>query len=385
MSTSVRYRDRAHADLLARSIPELPTYSSPKGPDQRHLQHVHTRITGEDGLGQAVIEPYHTPLLPLPPNIPLKKPAVLQLKVVENKENGISAGMTNRGWLRREVARQKPAWPLQTTETDSLSIRSVNPSQAGAVREPAWGKIRAKPKGSVAEFSNVDDEELLTLDVNSNAAESLSSRSKARAVQSSVDDKTFGFKGPERAITPEHVVQEAHPAVSQKKAKKAQREAKRKAKKVSDPEQTLNPITVDAVSFEVDEQGFEHTLLGNPAADNASNAMGDVFIHSLSSSSRELIYGAQVDATISVAVEHDTGAIVSNLPSPPPTLYTTHGKHEHWMRFSRVFVVDQLTVPLLQSFEGCPHGSSCLFESHGEPDCPFHEPRKLYPSSQNPR
>lgn len=374
------YGTRADANFSTRSISEpsiSPNCSVPDRPDRRHLQRVHTRISGDDGLGQKVIEPYHAPLLPLTPITPHKKPTVLQLKVIENKENGIAAGLTNRGWLRREVAKQNHTRPLRTAEDDDLlnsplSIRVTVPNR------PVWGKSRAIPRGRIAGSSARDEEAFPALNPKVNTVNRLSYRPEAHAVQSPTDCRIVGLDGPEREIIPNYNNQEAHPVVSQKKAKKTQLGAKRKAKKINEPEEKSSSTVVNEAHLEVAQQGSGHPLLGSPVLDSAHNTLKESAILSPKGSMKD----AQVYTPVKASVEDVAELVVSVLPSCPSAPQTTHGKHDHWMRFSRAFIVDQLTAPLLQSFAGCSHGSSCLFESNGIPDCPFHEPRKLNSISQ---
>ncbi|KAF3043998.1 hypothetical protein E8E12_005497 [Didymella heteroderae] len=83
---------------------------------------------------------------------------------------------------------------------------------------------------------------------------------------------------------------------------------------------------------------------------------------------------------VSIAAVREQSTVVAP-PSKPSLILvprTNHGKHDHWVRFVRMFTVDQLTVPMVQCLQGRSHGSSCQFESHGVPDCPFHEPHCSY-------
>lgn len=359
-----------------------PDYLFPNGPDRRHLQHVHTRISGDDGLGQKIIEPYHMPLLSLTPITPVKNPAILQLKVMESRESGTAAGMTNRGWLRHEVAKQKSTQPLQTTEKDELPLiplsrKSAVPNKAVSAPKSLSCKTTALPQGHVAGYPARDEKAFPALDLKVNTVNNLFSRPSAPAVQPPTGGGIISLNGPERTFTPAHNNQEAHPVVSQKKAKKSQREDKRKTKKMSESVRPSGPTAVDEASLDVVEQSLGHSLFGDPVLTCASNAVEEVPSRDLIFPPQELMRDAQVDASSRASLEEDTDFVISILPSPVVVPHTTHGKHDHWMRFSRFFVVDQLTAPLLQFFEGCSHGSSCLFETHGVPDCPFHKPRKL--------
>ncbi|KAH6614183.1 hypothetical protein C7974DRAFT_72385 [Boeremia exigua] len=363
------------------TIPSLPVLPSVKGPDQRHLLRVHTRISGDDGLGQKVIEPYHTPLLPLAPKQAMRKPAVLQLKVVENKENQIPAGMTNRGWLRRGVTRQSSSKKhLRTSEEEHLSHSALSEkpfasSETRPMSKSTWGSSEALTQGSMAERATEHEEVSAAPHERVEPLKRVAARSSAPAVQLPMEHENVGLQGPEGAISPNHDTRDAHPVVSQKKAKKAQREAKRKAKKVSIPEETANPTAVDPVGLGVTEQVFRETLLDAPLAKYTSHAMEDVSPLRSSSLSRDLADGDKdnTDTGLVAKQNNDPGFPIEL--TPPTILHTTHGKHNHWARFSSAFIVDRLTSPLLQSLEACSPGSSCLFESHGVLDCPFHEPR----------
>lgn len=363
--------------------PMLPALPPTTGPDRRHLQHIHTRVSGDDGLGQKVIEPYYAPLLPLTPNATPKRPAVLQLKVIENKENMILASMTNRRWLRRDVARKLPFDQSGTVPEEDMLPPSPPPVKSSTAKtsctplKTAWGKTTGV--GSRAQLSpGFDERHFPSLNLPAKKSKTASVHSDALAVQPPADDVTTSLQGPERVITPTEHTDNWHPIVSQKKAKKAQREAKRKAKKVSQPpEEMLSPTAEEEASSEHAAHDLCEVSLSSSASDDDSHVTDEMSPQSLSAPIIELIDNGKDDVSI-IAVEEQ----VAVFDAPPessltPIPRTTHGKHDHWARFIRAFTVDQLTVPLLQSFEGCSHGSSCQFESHGVLDCPFHEPRGL--------
>jgi hypothetical protein len=206
------------------------------------------------------------------------------------------------------------------------------------------------------------------------------SEPKAPAVQAPSEDTTSSLRGPPSALTPGDKTKDAHPIASQKKAKKVQREAKRKAKKVSHPVETSSPTAIEEPGNEETSQGSYKTMSSNITITDVSDATDEMSLHTLNSPVRELINDDKVDANNTNIVAIKDQAVGPDPPavaSPSTLPCTIHGKHDHWIRFTRVFLVDQLTVPLLQSFEGCMHGPSCRFESQEVPDCPLHEPRKL--------
>lgn len=207
-------------------------------------------------------------------------------------------------------------------------------------------------------------------------SQTASVHSDALAVQSPADDVTTGLQGPERVITPTEHTDNWHPVVSQKKTKKAQREAKRKVKKVSQPpEETSSPTAEEEASSEHAAHDLCEVSLSSSVGEGDSHVTDEMSPQSPSACIVELIDNGKDDVSIIAVEEQVTVFDAPPESSPAPIPRTTHGKHDHWARFTRTFTVDQLTVPLLQSFEGCSHGSSCQFESHGVLDCPYHEPR----------
>lgn len=356
-----------HSEILE---PPVHIFSPNSSPDSRHLKQIHTRITGDDGLGHRVIEPYHAPLLPLAPNVASKKAAVLQLRITENKENKVPAGMTNRGWLRRDVARQTSSGQPQP------SVRSATFGPTSMSLKSPWGKTGSSSSTKQS-----------TLPLSQHCFPSLGFPVKkiqpcltppsALAVQPPSGDVIRSLQGPESPLTPFQAADDGHPAVSQKKAKKAQREAKRKAKKTTEgSEKASSPTVEEKASLQQAAGDSYEEPLENLSDSNGSNFEEESPSHSSAEHTKELFESVQDD--IEVAAVEEQATLVETLSKPLYTsiLRTTHGKHDHWVRFTRAFVVDQLTIPLLQSSEGCSHGSSCRFESNGIPDCPFHEPRK---------
>ncbi|KAJ4334699.1 hypothetical protein N0V95_009100 [Ascochyta clinopodiicola] len=373
----VRYTDyvRSEYDDTA----SMPVVHSTQDADRRHLEHVHIRISGHDGLVQTVIEPYHAPLLPMTPNVIIKKPAVLQLKVVDSKENKEPAEVTSRDWLRHDTA-----W--QTISSRSLHAAKkkgfLPPSSSTKPKSSKKSDMAIKPvhaSGSIspAKHLSLNASSLLTLNPTVGVSKVASSKSGAPAVQAPTDEGLTSLKGPDRAFTPRTVAEDAHPIVSQKKAKKMQRETRRKAKKLNDTEQSSSP----SASADIYRREAQHAPHGIPPsalkADEDFDAEGEKAAHIQGPELGAQMGSDKIEPNLSnvVLVPKKDNMSESSAGTTTPILrYTTHGKHNHWTRFARVFIVDQLTVPLLQYFEGCSHGSSCHFESHGIPDCPFHEP-----------
>lgn len=339
-----------------------------------------------------VIEPYHTPLLPLKANKMLKRPAVLQVKVVENKENNIPAGLTYRGWQRRDVARQtvvsQPSHKLKEIPLvqNPPSPPSIKPATSSTPTKSVWGRsddldnCSSAPSGRTVMRPTLEDEDFPSLGSTVSASGINSMGSSAPAVQAPVNKDTMTLRGPEHVLAPDNGFDKEHPIVSQKKAKKAQREAKRKAKKVSDPGESSCPVVSDDIDCDGAAPALCEMESNLSLVNNSAETMVETMLPTQAPEIGALIdsFDDEAGGTSSAASTLRTN--VTNTPAlltVPAILYTTHGKHDHWTRFSRVFVVDQLTAPLLQSFEGCSHGSSCLFESHRVRDCPFHEPRKF--------
>lgn len=352
------------------------------GPDRRHLQRAHTRVNGDDGLGQTVIEPYHTPLLTLSPYPVLKQHAIL--RVVDDKDKPLG-DKTNRGWSQREKARRTNAELLASTREDDDGTSLARPSKLVASAQPtqkiAWAApsvpseihsgLSPRPRFSQDEFpalvqsSKIPTTALIGLDELSAQSPSQISAGEATGCATKHECDT----------------KDPHPVVSQKKAKKAQREAKRKAKKVSSPGEALDPTAYREASTEADEQISPQILPATLVAIEASNTTGEVS-HNGSVSPAAFELTNSDEGTSSVVAELQNAISHAPIGTPPNEVpYTFHGKHDHWTRFSRIFNVDQLTLPDLKAFESCSHGSSCRFESHGVPDCPFHDPRK-YTRSQ---
>jgi hypothetical protein len=353
----------------------MRTQSPVNGPDRRHLQRAHTRVNGDDGLGQTVIEPYHTPLLTLSPCPVPKKHAVL--RVVDDKENKPLGDKTNRGWSQREKARHTNAVLLASTREEDDEPSPFRPSKlispAKPTRKTVWVATSVPSEIQSTLNPGCDQDEYPALvpspKIPTAALIGLDELSAQSPSQISAGEAT------ERVTKYDRETEDPHPAVSQKKAKKAQREAKRKAKKLSSPGEALDPTAYIQIGPEVDEQNSPQILSTTLVAIETSNATGESHHGSVSPVAVELTNGDE--GTSSVVAELQNAKIHAPVRTPPKQVsHTFHGKHDHWMRFLRIFDVDQLTLPDLKAFESCSHGSSCRFESHGVPDCPFHDPRK---------
>lgn len=353
----------------------MRTRSPVNGPDRRHLQRAHTRVNGDDGLGQTVIEPYHAPLLTLSPCPVPKKHAVL--RVIDDKENKPLGDKTNRGWPQREKVGHTNAGLLGSTREDDDEPSPFQPSKlippAKPTRKTVWVAPSVPSEMQSTLNPGCDQDEFPALfqspKIPTTAWIGLDKLSARPPSQISVGEAA------ECATKHERDTEDPHPVVSQKKAKKAQREAKRKAKKVSSPGEAIDSTTYIQVGPEADEQNSPQILSTTLVAIEASTTTGESYHGFVSPAADELTNGDE--GTSIVVAELQNAKIYAPVRTPPKELpYTFHGKHDHWMRFLRIFDVDRLTLPDLKAFESCSHGSSCRFESHGVPDCPFQDPRK---------
>lgn len=156
----------------------------------------------------------------------------------------------------------------------------------------------------------------------------------------------------------------SHPVVSQKKKAKKAREAKRKARKLTPQDELVHLLLEqDEVAINVDANSDTTSSSSSPTAD-----------WHLAEDTNEDIGTDSCLNEIASPVSLDSSP--REEPSPISVPITRHGKHVHWSRFTRNFIVDQLTTPFLSSLGTCYHGTSCAFEDNDVLDCPFHQPRK---------
>jgi hypothetical protein len=164
-----------------------------------------------------------------------------------------------------------------------------------------------------------------------------------------------------------------HAIVSQKKAKKYEREARRKAKKLvvdEDAEVAMNALTEDAeaaLNATAEDDGAIVESDHHPELDTGLR-LGEL------PNTKEVLEVPAGDATIVCTDEPEPEPRVASLVATPPTVHNS--KHSHWTRFARQFNVDQLAEPSRSVYSGCAHLTTCVYEINGEVDCPYHKPRK---------
>lgn len=289
--------------------------------------------------------------------------------------------MTNRGWLRRNKARHiLSEQPLVSSEdefewappeeADNIASKKARPAI-----EHVWGRVNTLTQASTIRRSRANDSEFPTLSTSPKTPDQISAGNRKITAQSSVKSGSIRESDPTRATIREGNALETHPIVSQKKAKKVQREAKRKAKKVGTPEKVDGPIVMEVAGEGATAEDCLPTSMSTSVFAGIPDTMGDSHQLDPESFAERLIENEDGDASI-VAGEQTSVLSASSSSSDPTTLRTSHSKHDHWLRFLREFKVDQLTIPYLRPSDNCSHESPCSFESQGIPDCPFHEPRK---------
>ncbi|KAI4705497.1 hypothetical protein J4E81_000379 [Alternaria sp. BMP 2799] len=310
--------------------------------DRRHLESNHKRVSGDDGLYHADIEPYHTPLLPLPPAPTLNRQSAAVLVInVKASEQGPT---TVPGRIKK--SQQAPdGWQVVTN--------GVTPTKSVA-KTRAWGNIPSKPPARAPRPGPTpwlsDSRDFPNLSASRSSSDE--PYSPAPAVK---PPKAWGVSAPESFTTETEDSVNGHPAISQRKKAKKAREAKRKAKKQSIPEAAMS---LPDLRNEATEDVCD---VGDALAQSASMLPETILYTKDSDSSQDVLSYTESandhDAStevVSEPISTDTTFAkgMSPVPLPEPVLpITKHGKHMHWIRFARKFISDQLTNPFPPSWD----------------------------------
>ncbi|KAI2475596.1 hypothetical protein Ptr902_12937 [Pyrenophora tritici-repentis] len=352
---------------------ENPTPQRPRnsyGPDRRHLRSTHKRVNGEDGLYEDTIEPYRTPLLPLPHDpTPGKKSAAVRVLSIKTTKCASTPVQTSDS---RKKDRSRPVPDGWETVTNGATPTNI------VARPRVWGNIPTQRLAEAtqptlalppSDFSGFPP---LRSDSWSPADNSV----RAPEVQ---PPSAWTAQEPEGFVVESNEVAQDQPAISQKKKAKKAREAKRKAKKLALMEDTLDDASSLAETVEAtDDTDAVLTAATTPLEDEhkledltcAKQVSQHIFqqLHSIKND-REV---EQVAKEVAQAPELSEKTVLVTKPASPPI--TTYGKHKDWLRFLHHLDVDRLSSPIPPSCSGCSHAISCAFEDNEIPDCPFHEP-----------
>lgn len=329
-------------------------------------------MSGEDGLDEATIEPYHAPLLPLLPD-PTPSRKAISLRVVagdSTKEALDPSGANPDEDLDAEYSfecRSNP-WQIATNSNKISSIgkpfKATSNHAAGIFHQES---VNLEVSGLLSPKHIACTKP--TLDAPSVQAASYeavsASRSPEQFLNANVKSKT------ERT--------NSEPIISQKKKAKKEREYKRKAKKLARPEGELIVHTTDMVTHVAacdkgDKAGQEDLVTSTQSAveDGKATAHPSILTaQCLAETKKNLDVQSVPDPNLKAVKE-------AEVVSPAAPFVTSHRKHLHWHRFTRNLLVDQLTLPFMTMWHTPPNGipendaTPCAFERSGEPDCPFH-------------
>jgi len=346
-------------------LPQRPR--DPHGPDRRHLESTHTRVNGEDGLYEYTIEPYRTPLLPLPPDpTPGKKTTSMRVlsikttghdkaseKAAENRNKGYPR-LASHGWQKVTHG------AIPTNVVARPRIRGNLPSQQLADRTQP---ILTKAPSNCSETSPLRSDTWNS---------SNGTNTKALRVQ---PPSVWTAQEPEGFVVASKETVNDQPAISQKKKAKKTRETKRKAKKL----EVLDCIP-DIASFRAEA--------AEEVTDNTDTISTDKTTLEAECGLSEMIRSEKISSHLNgIDADSDIDQVEKAAAQPPvpsektiPVFKpatkpsTKHEKHMHWLRFTRYLLVDQLNDPIPSSYSGCSHATSCVFENNEIQDCPFHEP-----------
>jgi hypothetical protein len=325
-------------------------------PDRRHLESSHKRVNGDDGLYLVDVEPYNTPLLSLPPAPTSGRPAAAVMMInVKASERG---PVPVRGLTKEPLNPALNGW-------ETVTNGSVPTMQTPKVR--FWGNISSKrlaqtsrPGPTPWSSDSFNFPDLLAARSSSNDV-----YFQANAVKPPI---TWDPKEPESFVIETEDYASGHPIVSQKKKAKKAQEAKRKSKKQS----TSEEVVTGDLNKDVNE---EITVLAQGLSTPPEVKL-DTGVLDIDKKLQSYWVDAKTGDMITEAVVEPIAIISGPISEVSPMVVTKHGKHMHWIRFLRNFVVDQLTNPSSPSWSGCSQNTSCHFENNNVPDCPFHEPRK---------
>lgn len=342
-------------------------------PDRRHLETVHIRVSGEDGLHEAVIEPYNAPLVTLATNpTPNIKP--ISLKVFLDDASKCGARTINAGIGR--TSKPQPVfngWQTMTgsskttlhTETPTVSAESPRLLAGGRTYPPVLDRDssskRCRQPLAVKQQHTTKVEKSPFVQSPPNEAISLT-RMPESFIDHAVDHITITLK--------------TEPVLSHKKKAKKEREARRKARKVlvlgeifdRSPDADTKVLVEDEVDLTTVKELSHRTSSECPNDEN--EVMESAGAYQTEDDSGENNFGLmKLDAVCS---RRSAKVFPFEIP------VTKHGKHVHWHRFTRNLIVDQPTTPLMVNWH-TPHNGTpenavhCAFERYSEPDCPFHD------------
>ncbi|KAH9881763.1 hypothetical protein J1614_000934 [Plenodomus biglobosus] len=213
------------------NMPSTPQQQSPaRGPDRRHLEAIHTRVSGEDGLYGAVIEPYNAPLVNLAPDpSPNSKP--ISLKLVINDASKHSPRTVNEeGDMTSKTQPVFNGWNTVTSASKTTLPPKIAKLPAGQPKPLA----NAGSSHLVSGLDSSSDYPGLPLAAKHKVAPKVA---KAPSVQRPLNMVMSSSTTPEEFINnvddTAATTAKTYPLVSQKKKAKKEREAKRKARKVA--------------------------------------------------------------------------------------------------------------------------------------------------------
>lgn len=212
------------------------------------------------------------------------------------------------------------------TRLPTTSSRVVS-STPKSIIKTAWGKIPSTTS-SAPLSSKVDKRQLPLLALTANKARIASISFDTLSVQPPAKDDIASLQDPERLVAPNEDNDDFHPVVYRKKAKRAQCEAKHKAKKGSESfEEILSPTE----EGKADSEHVMHEpceVASSSSVDwKTSNATDEMTARSSIDSIVELTAGDQDRVSIEAADEQMNIVDTSLAPSSAPIPRTTHGKH----------------------------------------------------------
>lgn len=384
--------------------------------DIRHIEHTHTRVAGDDGVEDPIIEPHETPVLPtkedLTPQNKLKS-----LRIVDASSANAMPDRAGTAWGKkhtRNFSLSSDREKVSSPQTGRVEILRQRGNESSVPSRKPW-------MDNDLEFPGLPPSRNLTYD---SARTQDASTQYERKIPQVKDAAT---QTPRAVVTwlDEPAVTVAEPVVEQpqnqpgpslkKQNAKKEREAKRKAKKNVSQAEHEDKVSSSGETF----VGEEQTIDGATPTIALDLADQPKSLHCIEDEDVLKDHGKQVEEVIEVKegkgevesvlqpaaveqadkmkeakavavkradqVKHEAeaaaahAALVSrdfnNLTIPessePSATTISQGcKHMDWFKFTKYFIVDQITSPKM-AFMG---DDFCAFLNEEVRDCPFHEP-----------